>query len=180
VTLRIFLLAICDLAVAPAAQAAIHQYSYDPADTATRQAAGGVTFMVNQTLFGGTRVLKMRATEARATADLQRADPGILGRGGLTRVLGPEGSAHDLYRIEAADEGPSFVTALCPGSKRGWVALSPVRYGQDVQAVVIGDDPAGGPARACRKLAFTFRGEWRMPGGTPPSTEAIEAPAFPN
>ncbi|HEY2481059.1 MAG TPA: hypothetical protein VGI30_02525 [Caulobacteraceae bacterium] len=179
-TLRTILLAIGGIVAAPAAQAAIHQYSYDPADAATRQAAGGVTFMVNKTLFGGTRVLKMRATEAKATADLQRADPGVLGRGGLTRILGPEGPAHDLYRIESADEGPSFVAALCPGSKRGWVALSPVRYGQDMQAVVLGDDPAGGPARACRKLAFTFRGEWRLPSGTPPPTEAVEAPAFPN
>jgi len=179
VTFRIWLAAVAALAAAPGAHAAIHQYSYDPADAATRAAAGGVTFMVNQSLFGGARVLKMRATEAKATADLERADPGALGRGG-TRILGTDAPAHDLYRIGSGDDGPAFVAALCPGSKRGWVALSPVRYGEDVQAVVFGDDPAGGAARMCRKLAFTFRGEWRLPGGAPPATEATEAPGFPN
>jgi hypothetical protein len=179
VTHKIWLALIGALA-APGAQAAIHQYSYDPADAATRAAAGGVTFMVNQTLFGGARVLKMRATEAKATADLERADPGSLGPGGLTRILGSAAPARDLYRIGSRDEGPAFVAALCPGSKRGWVALSPVRYGQEVLAVVIGDDPAGGAARACRKLAFTFRGEWRLPSGAPPPTESSDAPGFPN
>ena len=165
------------LAAAPA-RAAIHQYSYDPADAATRTAAGGVTFVVNQGLFGGGKVLKMRATEAKATADLERSDPGALGRGGLTGVVGPSAAARDLYRIAPADDGPAFVAALCPGAKRGWVALSPVRYGADVQAVVIGD--AGGVAKTCARLAFTFRGEWRLPAGAAPPTESIEAPGFPN
>jgi len=180
VIFRNWLAIVAALAAAPAAHAAIHQYSYDPADAATRSAAGGVTFLVNQSLFGGARVLKMRATEAKATADLERADPGALGRGGLSRILGADAPARDLYRIGSGDEGPAFVAALCPGSKHGWVALSPVRYGEDVQAVVFGDDPAGGAARTCRKLAFTFRGEWRLPSGASPPTEATEAPGFPN
>jgi hypothetical protein len=180
VTLRTLLLVICGLAAAPAAQAAIRQYSYDPADAATRDAAGGVTFMVNQSLLGGVRVMKMRATEAKATADLERADAGALGRGGLTQALGSAAPERELYRIDSRDEGPAFIAALCPGSKRGWLALTPVRYGQDLQVVVLGDDPAGGPARACHTLAFSFHGEWRLPGRSPPPTESSDAPGFPN
>lgn len=172
--------AVATLALAPKAGATIRQFSYDPADADTRLAAGGVTFMVNQSLFGGVRVLKMRATEAKATADLERADPGALGQGGLARALGRTAAEHSLYRIRSSAEGPAFVAALCPGSKRAWVALSPVGYGEDLQAVVIGDNPSGGPARKCRALAFTFHGEWRLPVGSPPPTEAAEPPDFPN
>jgi hypothetical protein len=104
----------------------------------------------------------------------------VLGRGGLARALGPAAPEHEFYQIMPGDEGPAFVSALCPGSKRGWVALTPVRYGEDVQAVVFGDDPAGGPAKRCRTLAFTFHGEWRLPNGSAPSTESSEPPGFPN
>lgn len=168
------------LALAPTAGATIRQFSYDPADADTRLAAGGVTFMVSQTLLGGVRVLKMRATEAKATADLERVDQGVLGQGGLARAVGRAAPEHALYLIRSSAEGPAFVAALCPGSKRAWVALSPVSYGEDLQAVVIGDDPSGGPARKCRALAFTFHGEWRLPGGSSPPTEAAEPPDFPN
>jgi hypothetical protein len=160
-------------------QAAIRQFSYDPADAETRVAAGGVTFMINQSMLG-VRVMKMRATEAKAAADLSRADPDVLGRGGLARVLGHAASEHELYRIMPGDEGPAFIAALCPGSKQGWVALTPVRFGQDLQAVVFGDDPTGGPARRCRTLAFTFHGEWRLPNGAGPPVESAEPPDFPN
>jgi len=172
------LMAACS--AASSAQATIRQYSYDPADAGTRLAAGGVTFMVNQTLLGGVRVLKMRATEAKATADLERVDQGVLGQGGFARAVGRDAPENALYQIRSSAEGPAFVAALCPGSKRAWVALSPVGYGEDLQAVVIGDDPSGGPARKCRALAFTFRGEWRLPAGSPPPTEAQEPPDFPN
>jgi hypothetical protein len=168
------------LTLANTAGATIRQFSYDPADADTRLASGGVTFMVNQSLLGGVRVLKMRATEAKATADLERVDQGALGPGGLERAVGRAAPEHALYRIRSSAEGPAFVAALCPGSKRAWVALSPVSYGEDLQAVVIGDDPSGGPARKCRALAFTFHGEWRLPGGASPPTEAQEPPDFPN
>ncbi|HEY1447626.1 MAG TPA: hypothetical protein VGF33_03750 [Caulobacteraceae bacterium] len=170
----------CALAISStAAQAALRQFSYDPADAETRAAAGGVTFLIRQSMLG-VRVLKMRATEAKAAADLSRADPDVLGRGGLARALGQAAPEHEFYQILPADEGPAFVAALCPGSKQGWVALTPVRYGQDLQAVVFGDDPAGGPARRCRTLAFTFHGEWRLPTGSGPSVESSEPPGFPN
>jgi hypothetical protein len=173
------LLASALASASTAAQAAIRQFSYDPADAETRAAAGGVTFMVRQSMLS-VRVLKMRATEAKAAADLGPASPDVLGRGGLARALGQAAPEHEFYRILPGDEGPAFVAALCPGSKQGWVALTPVRYGQDVQAVVFGDDPAGGPARRCRTLAFTFHGEWRLPAGAAPSVEASEPPDFPN
>src|SRR4029077_11882913 len=99
--------------------------SYDPADADTRLAAGGGAFMVNQSLLGGGRVLKMRATEAKAPADLERADSGVFGQGGLGRALGRAAPEHELYRIRSSAEGPAFVAALCPGSKRAWIALTP-------------------------------------------------------
>ncbi len=89
------------LALASTAGATIRQFSYDPADADTRLAAGGVTFMVNQTLLGGVRVLKMRATEAKATAELERVDQGVLGQGGLARAVGRAAPEHTLYRIRS-------------------------------------------------------------------------------
>jgi hypothetical protein len=135
--------------------------------------------MVNQTLFS-TRVLKMRSTEAKATANLARADVGALGGKGFWEAVGRGESGRAIYRVLPTDDGPALTAALCPGSKRAWLALTPVKYGQDVQVVVIGDDPAGGPVRRCRELDFAFHGEWRLPPGAGPDIEPIAPPDFPN
>lgn len=150
------------------ARAALRQFSYDPADDATRTVAGPVTLLIDQTMFG-TRVLKLRSTEAKATADLARADPGRL----------PPDARGAVYRVTGADDGPAFVEALCPGSKRAWLALSKVRYGEDLKAVVIGDDPSGKGTRACRTLSFAFHGEWRLPPGAAIKIDPIAPPDFP-
>ena len=162
---------------ATAARAEIRQFSYDPANDDTRAAAGPVTFMVNQTLFS-TRVLKMRSTEANATADLARAS--ALGLKGFWDAVGRGESGRGVYRVLPTDDGPALTAALCPGSKRAWLALTPVKYGQDVQVVVIGDDPSGGPVKRCRELDFTFHGEWRLPPGATPDLDPIAPPDFPN
>jgi hypothetical protein len=160
------------IAATPAA-AAIRQFSYDPADEATRTAAGSLTFLVDQRMFS-IRVLKMRATEAKATADLKPANPSVLGRS-----LG-RGNERDVYEVLPADEGAALIAAFCPGSRRAWMAFSPVKAEQDLSVLVVGDDPRGGGPRRCRALAFNFHGEWRAPAGSPPPLEANAPPRFPN
>lgn len=164
----------CGLALAllaGGAHAALRQFSYDPADDETRAASGPVTLLINQTMLGA-HVLKMRSTEAKVTADLASADPG--------RLPGEARGAHGVYRITGADEGPDFITALCPGSKRAWLAFTSVKYGRDLKAVVFGDAKDGQSVVACRKLAYFFHGEWTVPSGAaPPKPEADEAPDFP-
>jgi hypothetical protein len=158
-------------AVSPAA-AAIRQFSYDPANEETRTAAGALTFMINQKMFS-TRVLKLRATEAQATADLRRADPSVLGRSI------DHASERDVYEVLPADDGAALIAAFCPGSKRAWMAFSPVRLNQDLSVLVVGDSPAGGGPHHCRSFEFSFHGEWRVPPGAPPSFGPVGPPHFP-
>jgi hypothetical protein len=168
-------LALAVLAAAAPAWAALHQYSYDPADEATRTAAGGLTFEINKTLFS-TRVLKVRATEAKATADLKPADPSAVGRSAALWAGEPD---HDLYEVLAKDDGPALIAAFCPGSKRAWMAFSPLRPNEDLRVLVFGDDPKGGAARRCRRLDFTYHGEWLLPPGPPPPLGEVGPPEFP-
>lgn len=164
------------LALSIAAQpaiAAIRQFSYDPANEETRTAAGALTFLISQKMFS-TRVLKLRATEAQATADLRRVDPSVLGRS-MERS-----SERDVYEVLPAEDGAALIAAFCPGSKRAWMAFSPVRLNQDLSVVVVGDSPAGGGPRRCHGFEFSFHGEWRLPPGTPPGFGPIGPPHFPN
>jgi hypothetical protein len=174
--MKTLVIALALAAAAGAARAELRQFSYDPADPATQAAAGPVTLLISPSMFG-SRVLKMSSTVAKATADLRRDDAGALGPGGWR--LATDGVERDLYRILPAEEGADFTTALCPGSKRAWLALTSVKYGRNIRAIVVGDDPAGG-VRRCRVLAFEFHGEWRLPAGTPPPTEENAPPSFPN
>ena len=141
--------------------AAIRMFSYDPADAETRAAAGPMTFQFRQGLLKST-ILTVRSTEAEATIDLAPASQAALGGRGLSALAGPEAADRDLYVVRDADEGTALIAALCPGSKRGWLAIGRPRYGQSLGVDVLGDAPSGG-ARVCRKLAFTFHGEWRGP-----------------
>jgi hypothetical protein len=175
--MKVFVAALAVTLMAGAARAELRQFSFDPADGETEAAAGPVTFLIRQSMLGSS-VLKMSSTVAKASADLRRADVGALGPGGWRLIS--DGVERDLYRILPADEGPAFTDALCPGSKRAWLALTPVKYGRNVRAVVVGDNPAGGGVKRCRVLAFTFHGEWRLPPGTPPPTEENAPPSFPN
>ncbi len=140
---------------------AIRMFSYDPADAETRAAAGPMTVEFKPGLLKPT-VLTVRSTEADATVDLAPAPESELGARGLAALAGPEASDRDLYSVRAADEGTALIAALCPGSTRGWLAISRPRYGRDLGMDVFGA-PSTGAARLCRKLAFTFHGEWRLP-----------------
>ena len=175
--MKILLTTLAMTLAAGAARAELRQFSYDPADDATQVAAGPVTLVISQSMMG-SHVVKMSSTVAKATADLRRDDIGALGPGGWR--LTSEGVERDLYRILPADEGAGLTSALCPGSKRAWLALTPVKFGRNVRAVVVGDNPSGGGVRRCRVLAFEFHGEWRLPAGTPPPTEDNAPPSFPN
>jgi len=155
----------------------VRQFSYDPADAKTREVTGGLTFQFNQSMFG-VKVTNVRATEAKATADLAPAAPSAVGPGGLAAVPGaPKG---DLYAVLPTDEGAALTSALCPGSRRAWMAIGKLKFDQDLQVYVIGDSPTGGPARTCQALAFTFHGEWRLPPPAEPfDTRELDQPQFP-
>ena len=168
---------VSSLAAGAAEAGAVHMYSYDPADAETRAAAGPMTFEFRQGLLKPT-VLSVRSTEADATVDLSPAPEAALGRGGLTATAGAEAADRDLYAVRAADEGTALIAALCPGSTRGWLAISRPRYGRDLGVDVLGAAAAGG-ARLCRKLAFNFHGEWRVPNDAKFDTRITQRPRGP-
>jgi hypothetical protein len=141
--------------------AQVRMFSYDPADAETRAAAGPMTFQFRQGLLKST-VLTVRSTEADATVDVAPAPESALGGVRLTALAGPEAADRDLYAIRSVDDGAALIAALCPGSKRGWLAIEQPRFGRDLGVDVLGDAPSGG-AKLCRKLAFNFHGEWRGP-----------------
>lgn len=153
---------LCAAAFAGSAAAAVRIFSYDPADDATRHVAGDLTFEFSQRLIF-TRVLDIHSTEGRASAELKPASERLLGPGGLSRLIGPGGRERDLYEVEPADQGVELIHAFCPGSSRAWLAFGRLVEGRPLRVRVIGDNPAGGPARLCQTLDFQFRGEWKQP-----------------
>lgn len=175
-TLSIAALAV--LAAVPARAETIHMYSYDPADAETRAAAGPLTFTFRRALLHIT-LLNLRSTVAEATAYLRPAGDAALGQGGLSRLIGGQAAERALYEIQPAAEGAAFVAALCPGSKRGWMAFGPLRSFGDLKVQVLGDAPGGGPARLCRTLNFNFHGEWKLPPGRPIDPRDLEESRYP-
>jgi hypothetical protein len=161
---RVALAAALALAVAAPAAAAQRTFSYDAANDATRHVAGDLTFHFNQRLVF-TTVLDIHSTEGQASADLKPADEHALGSGGLNRLIGAGAQERDLYEVEGKAEGAELIRAFCPGSHRAWLAFGRLLEGQPLRVQVIGDDPAGGPARLCHTLDFDYRGEWKLPGG---------------
>ena len=111
-------------------------------------------------------LLKVRATEGPASADLRPAEDKALGRS-LASLIGDGSRERDLYEIEPGADGKAMVNAFCPGSKHGWLALGRLRANQDLRVHVLGDTPAGA-AKLCRTLDFSFHGEWRLPPPTMP------------
>ena len=158
------LAAVATLAAVGPAAAAVRIFSYDPANDATRTVAGDLTFEFKQRLIF-TTVLNIHSTEGQASADLKPADEHVLGSGGLTRLIGPNAQERDLYEVEPKAEGAELIRAFCPGSHRAWLAFSRLVEARPLRVQVIGDSPAGGPARLCHTFDFAYRGEWKLPGG---------------
>ncbi len=152
------------LALAGPASASVRIFSYDPSDDATRRVAGDLTFRFKQRLIFVT-VLNIISTEGKAQADLKPSDDKVLGHGGLSRLIGANAPERDLYEVEPGDEGAEMIHAFCPGSARAWLAFSRMVEARPLRVQVIGDSPAGGPARLCHTLDFNFRGEWKLPSG---------------
>jgi hypothetical protein len=158
------LAAVATLAAAGPAAAAVRIFSYDPANDATRTVAGDLTFAFKQRLVF-TTVLNIHSTEGQASADLKPADEHVLGSGGLSRLIGPNAQERDLYEVEPKAEGAELIRAFCPGSHRAWLAFGRLVEAMPLRVQVIGDNPAGGPARLCHTFDFAYRGEWKLPGG---------------
>ncbi len=172
------LLAVSGVALTTSAQAsALRIYSYDPADSETRRAAGAVTFELNQHLIS-TTVLRILATEGQASADLKPAKEEALGRGGLIALIGAGAPERDLYEVLPSGDGPAMVAAFCPGASRAWMAIGRLKVDRDLRVFVVGSAPGGG-AHLCRTLAFSFHGEWRLPPGTRFDERQLERPRFP-
>jgi hypothetical protein len=165
-----------------AAQAARRIFSYDPANASTRSIAGPLTFEFNQRLIFVT-VLKIRSTEGRATADLKPVDEGVLGRGGLSALIGAQAPERDLYEVEPSDEGMDLTHAFCPGSHHAWLAFGRLVAGRDLRIRVLGDDPGDAGkarhARLCQTFDFAYRGEWRLPPGSGVPMRDLPMPKFP-
>ena len=165
------------LAAASPAAAAVRVFSYDSANDVTRRVAGDLTFQFNQRLIF-TTVLNIRSTEGRASADLKPADEHALGGGGLNRLIGAGSQERDLYEVRADSEGVELIHAFCPGSSRAWLAFGRLVEGKALRVQVIGDAPGG--AKLCHTLDFNYRGEWKLPSGTPPVRPSdLKEPRFP-
>jgi hypothetical protein len=154
-------------ALATPAAAATGMFSYYPADKETRALTdNGFTLLFEKHALGGVRLRTLMSTQARAQADLEPADERELGVS-LRKLIG-DSDAYDLYRIGEADQGPAMVRAFCPGSTKGWLSFGPVKVRRNLEIRVLGDDPKGGPARACATLNMIFRGDWNPnPPGFP-------------
>lgn len=169
-------LAALTLAVAGPATAGVRIFSYDPANDVTRKVAGDLTFEFKQRLIF-TTVLNIHSTEGQASADLRPADEHALGAGGLSRVIGVNAQERDLYEVEPSAEGAELIQAFCPGSRRAWMAFGRLLEGRPLRIRVVGDSPAGGPARLCHTFEFEFRGEWKLPGGPGVSPKDLLQPS---
>ena len=163
------------LIAGPALADSLHMFSYDPADSGTRTAAGPLTFTFSKGLLRNT-VLNIRSTEAPATADLKRVDERGLGRGGLNAVIGARAPERDLYQVETADQGEALVSAFCPGSKQAWMVFGRLKLNRDLKVLVLGEPAKGGPVTLCRTLSFAFHGEWAFPAGRPIDPRDVTPP----
>ena len=172
------LLAVAVVSGGEAAAATRRIFSYDPANDVTRQISGALTFEFNQKVLS-TKVLKVRATEGPATADLEPAPQDAVGRGGLAPLIGAQANERDLYKILPADDGSAMISVFCPGAQRAWMAFGRLRANQNLRVYVLGQT-AGGAVRLCRTLDFEYHGEWRLPPGPLMDPNRLPEPHFPN
>ena len=133
-------------------------FAYDPANDETRHAAGPLTFEFRQKLVF-TTLLRIRATEAKATAEVAPADEKVLGRGGLSALIGANAPERDFFAVSSAQEGGAMIAAFCPGSTHAWVALGRLKANRNLRVHVIGDGAKG--IHLCHTFDFYYHGEWK-------------------
>lgn len=172
------LMVISPVLAGHAAAATRRVFSYDPADAATRQVAGALTFEFDQKLFS-TRVLRVRATEGPATAKLAPRSQDALGRAGLSPLVGAQSNERDLYQILPADDGAAMISVFCPGARRAWMAFGRLRANQDLAIHVLGQS-TNGSVKLCRTLNYSFHGEWRLPPGPMMNPDRLPELRFPD
>lgn len=179
---RSIVLATCVIggAMSTAAHAERRMFSYDPiSPDAKRLTGAGVTVVFDQGLMGA-KPLKVLATGVPAQGLLKRGKESDLGPGGLAGLEGVDAKAA-LYEIDPrAEQGKVYIRAFCPGATRLWLSFSPIATRRDLRLQAFGDTPKqaggqtpggetpGGKIRLCGTLDFSWRGEWKLPGGNRP------------
>ena len=161
---------------AGAAQAERQRSSYDPISADAKRLTGaGVTVLFDKKLTG-TKVLKVLATGVPVQARLVGGREKDLGPGGLGAMNGVDADAA-LYEVDPKfEQGRVYVRAFCPGATRLWLSFSRLGVHRDLRIQAFGDDPKGGATRVCGTLDFSWRGEWKLPGGTAPDPMEDWAP----
>ena len=168
VLLGLAVAALTGLVPPSAARAEQKMYSYDPISVDAKRLTGaGLTVLFDKKLTG-SKVVKVLATGVPAQARLISGHQKDLGPGGLGALKGVDTDA-DLYEVDPKfGQGKVYVRAFCPGSTRLWLSFSRLAVYYDLRVQAFGDDPKGGPARVCGTLDFSYRGEWKLPGGNHP------------
>lgn len=152
---------------APATAADKRMVSYDSASPEAKRLTGaGLTFVFTKTL------LRQRIWAVRATAVPVGIVPEPLRDSDTARkldgLMGEDTGTGTLYEINPdAAEGKVMVQAFCPGSKTGWLSISPISNRRDLRMHAFGLDPATNEPRLCAVMDFSWRGEWRMPKTNP-------------
>ena len=160
--------AMAGLVPLSAAHAERKMYSYDPSSADAKRLTGaGLTVLFEKKLTRST-VTQVLATGVPAKARLIPGHGKDLALGGLAAMAGVDAGA-DLYEVDPKfAQGKVYVRAFCPGSTRLWLSFSRLAVYHDLRVQAFGDDPKGGPARVCGTLDFSYRGEWKLPGGNRP------------
>ncbi len=176
--LALALVGALTLVTAQAQAATIRLFAYDPANEETRKAAGPLTFEFRQRLVF-TTLLRIRSTEAQATAQVTPADDKVLGQGGLSAFIGPNAPERDFFAVSDADEGSAMIAAFCPGSKHGWVALGRLKMNRNLRVHVFGDGPEPGKIHLCHTFDFYYHGEWKAQDPVRVDPREVLKPHFP-
>ena len=163
--MRMVLAALAASLLAPAAaHAADRMFSYDPVSPDAKRLTGrGLTFIFDKGLIG-TRAKRVMATAVSAQAELKPVGDGVLGKGGREALSGDKVEG-GLYEVDLnRTQGKIYLRAWCPGSTRLWVAIPGFGYSRPLNIVAVGDDPAHpGTTKVCARMAFAFKGEWKLP-----------------
>ncbi|WP_421739810.1 hypothetical protein [Caulobacter sp.] len=157
-----------------AAHAERRMFSYDPiSPDAKRLTGAGLTVLFEQGLLG-VKPIKVLATGVPAQGLLIKGREKDLGPRGLAGLDGVDAKA-DLYEVDPkAEQGKVYIRAFCPGATRLWLSFSNIALRRDLRVQALGDVPARagaeapGQTRVCGTLDFSWRGEWKLPGGARP------------